>query len=276
VQNSVGYEDLGVATSGATLFRSIGGSLGTAVLGAIFAGQLSSRLARLVPGAGHAAASGAGADPAALAKLPAAVRALYVRAFTESLDHVFLVAAIVAAVAFVLAWFLQERPLRASVAAAPADVGQTFSMPTDEESWTQLSRMVWGVLHRQAKARVIETVSARAGVDLPPAACWLLSRIALGHDADPEHVGRDYHIAPQILRDALATLSTRGLISPSGGDGAAPYSATPEGAATFTRLRTAGREWLCEMLAAWKPEDHADLTAMLERVSEEVVEGRGV
>ena len=42
VQNAVDYEDLGVATSGATLFRSIGGSLGTAMLGAVFATQLSS------------------------------------------------------------------------------------------------------------------------------------------------------------------------------------------------------------------------------------------
>ncbi|MGH3471365.1 MAG: MFS transporter [Nocardioidaceae bacterium] len=37
VQSAVGYEDLGVATSGATFFRSIGGSFGTAVFGTIFA-----------------------------------------------------------------------------------------------------------------------------------------------------------------------------------------------------------------------------------------------
>ncbi|HEY5395964.1 MAG TPA: MDR family MFS transporter, partial [Trebonia sp.] len=44
VQNAVDYSDLGVATSGATLFRSIGGSLGTSVLGAIFANRLSTEL----------------------------------------------------------------------------------------------------------------------------------------------------------------------------------------------------------------------------------------
>jgi EmrB/QacA subfamily drug resistance transporter len=275
VQNSVDYTDLGVATSGATLFRSIGGSLGTAVLGAIFAGQLSGHLARLLPAGSHAAAAGAGADPASLARLSAPVRELYVRAFTESLDHVFLVAAVVGAVAFVLTWFLQERPLRASVAAAPAGVGQAFAMPTDEESWTQLSRMVWGVLHRQAKVRVIDTLAARAGVDLPPAACWLLVRIALGHDADPVRVGHAYHLPPDVLRDALSTLSARGLVTRDGGPPDAPARATPQGMETFDRLREAGREWLCEMLEAWQPEDHADLTAILERVSEEVVEGRG-
>ena len=52
VQNAVDYRDLGVATSGATLFRLIGGSLGTAVLGAIFAARLAANLARCAsPGA---------------------------------------------------------------------------------------------------------------------------------------------------------------------------------------------------------------------------------
>ena len=45
VQNAVDYAELGVATSGATLFRSIGGSLGTAVLGAIFTNRLTDELA---------------------------------------------------------------------------------------------------------------------------------------------------------------------------------------------------------------------------------------
>src|SRR5271167_2664751 len=49
VQNAVDYADLGVATSGATLFRSIGGSLGTAVLGAVFASRLTSELRRALP-----------------------------------------------------------------------------------------------------------------------------------------------------------------------------------------------------------------------------------
>ena len=52
VQNAVDYSDLGVATSGATLFRSIGGSVGTAVLGSIFSNRLSSELtASLLPAA---------------------------------------------------------------------------------------------------------------------------------------------------------------------------------------------------------------------------------
>ena len=44
VQNSIEYKYLGVATSGAMLFRSVGGALGVALFGAIFAGGLRARL----------------------------------------------------------------------------------------------------------------------------------------------------------------------------------------------------------------------------------------
>ncbi len=50
VQNAVDYKDLGVATSGATLFRSIGGSVGTAILGSIFSNRLSSELTAKLSG----------------------------------------------------------------------------------------------------------------------------------------------------------------------------------------------------------------------------------
>lgn len=49
VQNAVDYRQLGVATSGATLFRSIGGAVGTAVFGAIFSNRLRVNLQRYLP-----------------------------------------------------------------------------------------------------------------------------------------------------------------------------------------------------------------------------------
>ena len=67
------YSDLGVATSGATLFRSIGGSLGTAALGAIFANRLSEELKSLLP-AGVAAKAGSGGEVFAGTSAPALAR----------------------------------------------------------------------------------------------------------------------------------------------------------------------------------------------------------
>ena len=105
VQNAVDYSDLGVATSGATLFRSIGGSVGTAVLGSIFSNRLSSELsASLPPAAKHALGSGGSVtlNTAKLAKLPPAIHTVYITAFTNALNTVFVVAAAIAAAAFVL------------------------------------------------------------------------------------------------------------------------------------------------------------------------------
>ncbi len=63
VQNAVPYSQLGVATSSATLFRSIGGSLGTSILGAIFANRLATELASLPAGSDVTALESGRADP---------------------------------------------------------------------------------------------------------------------------------------------------------------------------------------------------------------------
>jgi EmrB/QacA subfamily drug resistance transporter len=106
-QNAVEYRDLGVATSGATLFRLIGGSLGTAILGAIFAARLTTNLARLLPpGAEGARSLGAGLNQQTPSQLPTAVRAAYAQAFTVSLGTVFLVATAIALLGFLLTWLL--------------------------------------------------------------------------------------------------------------------------------------------------------------------------
>ena len=69
VQNAVPYEQLGVATSSATLFRSIGGSLGTSILGAIFANRLATELATACRRAPNGRARAGRTDPSALADL---------------------------------------------------------------------------------------------------------------------------------------------------------------------------------------------------------------
>ena len=132
VQNAVDYKDLGVATSGATLFRSIGGSVGTAVLGSIFSNRLDAEhrldaAARAPPT--WSAEAPAGANPAALAKLPPTIHHLYINAFTNALSTVFVVAAAVAAVAFVLSWLLPQKPLRDSVSADSSGITEAFAVP---------------------------------------------------------------------------------------------------------------------------------------------------
>ena len=115
VQNDAPYEDLGVATAGATLFRSIGGSLGTATLGAVFTNRLLDELStRLPAGAGAVAHSGS-VNPAAVAALPGPVHDAYLEGFAGALTTVFLVAALISALAFALTWLIREVPLRTTV-----------------------------------------------------------------------------------------------------------------------------------------------------------------
>ena len=131
VQNAVDYRDLGVATSGTTSFCSIGGSIGVSFFGAIFSATLTAPIFGSAA-RGHDIAGGdrARGDPQAL---PAAVRAIYIEAFTGALQHVFVGAAIVAAIGFAFSWFLREVPL--SDLARAESVAESFAMPADATSW---------------------------------------------------------------------------------------------------------------------------------------------
>ena len=109
VQNSVDPRDMGVATSGSTLFRQIGGSIGVALFGSIFANRLHVELASRLPRGARPPSSN---QPSAIRALPEAARAAYENAFAAALRPVFLVAAAVTVLAFALTWFLREVPLR--------------------------------------------------------------------------------------------------------------------------------------------------------------------
>lgn len=117
VQNDAPARDVGVATSTATFFRSMGGSLGVALLGAIFASRLSSELAAL-PGDASALPGGVNISPDQVHALAPAVRHDFLLAFVDALQPVFLVGAVVATATFALSWLLKEVPLRATVPGA--------------------------------------------------------------------------------------------------------------------------------------------------------------
>ena len=116
VQNAVPYSELGVATSGATFFRSIGGSFGAAIFGAIFANVLVGNLVRHL---GHAklpsGLSSSNVTPAILDQLPAAVHHGLAAAYAESIQTVFLIAAPIAFLAFLASWLIPELELRRSI-----------------------------------------------------------------------------------------------------------------------------------------------------------------
>jgi EmrB/QacA subfamily drug resistance transporter len=136
VQNAVDLRDLGAGTAAATFFRSLGGSFGVAILGAVLTAQLNTELAKRLPPAlaqlppQQAAALPAGGgglsinEPARILALPAPVRLAIQTAFVDALHPVFLTAALIAIVAVLVTLVMPDRELRGmGPEPAPAKVG---------------------------------------------------------------------------------------------------------------------------------------------------------
>ena len=119
-QNSVQQKDMGVASSARMFFQQIGGSLGVAAFGAIFARRLTSSLAAAAGSGVHISASGGQLDPATVDSLPAQVKHDVFFAIAHAVQGVFIWALPAAVLIFVLAWFIKEVPLRGRAPAAGA------------------------------------------------------------------------------------------------------------------------------------------------------------
>jgi EmrB/QacA subfamily drug resistance transporter len=277
VQNAVDYKDLGVATSGATLFRSIGGSVGTAVLGSIFANRLTAELASALPrnAAGGSLGTGSGLNTAALKRLPVPIHHAYLTAFTNALSTVFVVAACVAAVAFLLSWLLEERPLRETVTASTG-IGESFAMPKTTDSLAEASRAMSVLIGREGRRELVARLVERAGVDLSPAAAWLLVRLEEVDDAHPASIPllcEQFDIPLEVGQRALRELDERGLLrrDPAAGeDRGRVVGVTPEGAAIADRLVEERRASLARRCSGWQPEDNEELTGLLTRLAREL------
>ncbi|MFJ7995839.1 MFS transporter [Streptomyces sp. NPDC096310] len=117
VQNSVRPADLGTATSANNYFRQIGGSVGAAVFGTLFAGRLAGALAdRVPPGAGLPSAESI--TPQMVHALPPALRDGYVQAYADAMPRIFLYLVPVLALGLLTAFFLKEKPLVSQNASA--------------------------------------------------------------------------------------------------------------------------------------------------------------
>jgi EmrB/QacA subfamily drug resistance transporter len=120
-QNSVGQKDMGVASSARMFFQQIGGSLGVAAFGAIFARRLIESLAAAAGSGVHISASGGQLDPATVNSLPAPEKHDVFFAIAHAIQTVFVWALPAAVLIFVLALLVKEVPLRGRAAPPAAD-----------------------------------------------------------------------------------------------------------------------------------------------------------
>jgi hypothetical protein len=257
VQNAVDYHQPGVATSGATLFRSMGGSLGTAALGAVFTARLTDELV----GTPAAQVGEGSANPAAIQRLPVGVRDAYTGAFSDALDTVFLVAAAITAIAFLLAWLIEERPLRQTV--ETAGVGEAFASPTEGDSLRELLRELARLVGRPRAQAFIERTIDEADVELPPGAAWLLVQAHEGNAlTDRDALVRGRPIDAAWVEDRLALLGERGLV--------ADQTLTEAGRATAERLIDARCRCLRALVADWSADEDPRVNDAIDRLAREL------
>ena len=130
VQNTVDFADLGVATSGVTFFRTIGSSFGAAIFGSLFNNFLQSRIGDALAQSG--APPEAAQSPDALHRLSPEMAAPIAAAYADALDQVFLWAAPVAVVGFVLALMLKQVPLRNNAVSGGRIWARASRLPTTD------------------------------------------------------------------------------------------------------------------------------------------------
>lgn len=268
-QNSVSYQDLGVATSGVTFFRSIGSAFGVAIFGTIFANRLTGQLTDALAGQSLPPGVDAGrlaADPRAIGQLPVDLRPGVLGAYSTSITDVFLYAVPVVLLAFVLAWFLREDKLRGSVTAP--DTSQTLaSNPVERSSYDECARALSVLATREGRREIYEKITARAGYDLLPAASWLLLRIKRHGTVEPARLAETAPVPLHVITDAARQVEERGLARREG----LQMILTDTGAEAVVRLSQAREDSLAELLGDWwGPERPTDLVRLVSELTAEV------
>ncbi|MFJ2180994.1 DHA2 family efflux MFS transporter permease subunit [Streptomyces anulatus] len=268
-QNSVSYQDLGVATSGVTFFRSIGSAFGVAIFGTIFANRLTGQLTDALAGQSLPTGVDAGrlaADPRAIGQLPADLRPGVLGAYSTSITDVFLYAVPVVLLAFVLAWFLREDKLRGSVTAP--DTSQTLaSNPVERSSYDECARALSVLATREGRREIYEKITERAGYDLLPAASWLLLRIKRHGTVEPARLAETAPVPLHVITDAARQVEERGLARREG----LQMILTDTGAEAVVRLSQAREDSLAELLGDWwGPERPTDLVRLVSELTAEV------
>ncbi|WP_375688584.1 DHA2 family efflux MFS transporter permease subunit [Pseudooceanicola sp. LIPI14-2-Ac024] len=264
VQNAVDYRDLGAATSGASLFRSMGGALGVSIFGAIFAAGLATQLADHAP---PGVVIPEEVNPAMVAAMTPEQQALYVQAYADALQPVYLAAAVIAVLALVLSLLLKEVPL--SEETRGEELGEGLALPRQATSLAELRAIATRVSRRENRWQTIQRIADRLDLDLAPDEIWLL--IQLARRDGPVHLdtlGQDAAETPAELRAVADRLSARGLVTMPPG---APPAATGAGRLAVRDMTERYRQRLAEVLDRWSPEEHEEAREMLRRFSQALI-----
>ncbi|HEY2309388.1 MAG TPA: MFS transporter, partial [Streptosporangiaceae bacterium] len=273
VQNSVSYADLGAATGGATFFRSIGGSFGTAIFGAVFSNVLAGNLAASLHGLSlpHGVTAASGASPAVLARLPAAIHLGYITGYATSLQTVFLVATPFGALAFLLSWTIKDIPLRTTAGKPdPADTLAPTSRPTMRTSDQEMERALTSLLGREQRREVYARLVTMAGIGASPRAAWLLLRVGQHPGMTRRDLAALLSLTDAELERRLTELVAIGYVRALRPDLDQPIPLSEAGQHAFDALFRARQQSVARLAEDWDPEQHPGLVALLDRLTHQL------
>ncbi|GBG38965.1 hypothetical protein NJB14197_44410 [Mycobacterium montefiorense] len=245
VQNTSSFEDLGVATSGVTFFRTIGSSFGAAIFGSLFSNFLDGRMPAALAASG--APPEAVSSPGALHRQPHNVAAPIVQAYSESLSEVFFWAAPVAMLGFVVALFLREIPLR-DIHNSAVDLGDGFGMPTTDTPERLLENAIARMLRGDPGVR-LRSISMRPDCRLDVAGLWGVMRIyrfgQMYGAARLSDIGESMRIPFEVIEPTFARLVAGGYAQRAGDQ----MWLTPAGAQQVDYVYSLLLAWIVDKLS---------------------------
>ncbi|MGW7239463.1 MFS transporter [Streptomyces sp. NPDC054804] len=178
VQNSVRPADLGTATSANNYFRQIGGSVGAAVFGTLFADRLTDALHKRLPAhAGARLPDPESLTPQLVHALPPALRDAYIRAYADAMPRIFLYLVPMLVLGLLIACFLKEKPLVSHPTAETESVPVNTPIPQARSPYTGAGIPVCGTVQHPDG-----TVVPRAALTLIDAVGRQIGRGASGDD----------------------------------------------------------------------------------------------
>ncbi len=270
VQSTADFDDLGVATSAVTFFRSIGSSFGAAIFGSLFANFLSHRIGPALAAGG--APPAAAESPQVLHELPAATAAPIVAAYADALGLVFLCAAPVAFVGFLVALTLKEVRLRDAHPAATTDLGEGFAMPGDDAAVLETS--IARLLRHSPDIR-LRSIAGQSGCESDVALLWALVQIYRQNQvfgsARLTDIAERLRVPVEVLAPTFDRLVERGYALRTGDR----LWLTQSGVGQVDKVSSALVNRIVDKLAgapaAPARPDHAAVEAALERIAHRVL-----
>jgi DNA-binding MarR family transcriptional regulator len=195
-------------------------------------------------------------------------------AYSLALHPVFLTSVPIAGVAFVLAWFLREVPLRTAAgqtvrnSASAADLGEGLGgVPTQRTSAEEAERVISRLSATEPRRFGYAKLARAAGLDLTGGACWILTRLARQGATPGPELAAQAGVTVEEGHPSAQQLVTRGLITRTDG----VLALTPAGQETAEKLFTTQRELLQNLLAGWSPDQHAELEGVLAKLSRAIL-----